>query len=89
MLDFRHTGPDAASRLTLRRFAVTMAVAGLVSLFAAPGYHMVFFTAMTGVATAASAVLAMIARDNFNAPFLNRWDETLAYIAVSILAGAI
>ena len=85
----RHTGLDPASRLTLRRFAVTMIVVGLLSLFASPGSRMMFFTAMTGVAIAVSAILAMIARDKFNAPALNRWDETLAYIAVSVLAGAI
>ena len=86
MLDHWLAGLDAEFRLTLRRFGVTMAVVGLLSLFAEPGYHMVYFVAMTGVAVAVSAVLAMIARDKFNAPSLNRWDETFAYIAVSILA---
>ncbi len=87
MLDQWLMGLDAASRLTLRRFAVTMVVVGLLSLFAKPGYRMVFLAAMTGVAVAASAVMAMVAREKFNAPILNRWDETLAYIAVSVLVG--
>ena len=86
MVDRWFTGLDAQSRLTLRRFAVIMAVVGVLSLFAGPGAQMIFFTAMTGVAVAVSAALAMAARDEFNAPSLNRWDETLAYIAVSILA---
>jgi hypothetical protein len=86
MLERWFTGLDAASRSTLRRFAVTIAVVGVLSLFARPGAHTMFFSAMTGVAVAVSAALAMVARDRFNAPSLNRWDETLAYIEVTILA---
>jgi len=89
MLDFSLIPPDPASRLTIRRFALTLTLAIVLALFARPGYRMSFFFAMTSLAVTVSAVFALFGQDKFNGPTINRWDETLAYMAVSVLAMAV
>ncbi len=76
---------DPASRRTMLRILVTLGVAAILALFVKAGHRLNFFVAMTGLAVLVTAVLALRARQTFNAPHLNHWDETVAYIAISIL----
>ena len=78
--------PDRASRRTAARMLVTPTVATGMSLFTKAGYRLNFFIAMIGLAIMVTVVLAMRARQPFNAPQLNYWDETVVYIAISMLA---
>lgn len=86
MLNKIYDALDSASRLTLKRIAVTMFVLTFLSLFAAAGHRLNFFLALTGLAVLVSAVLAMRARQKLNAPELNYWDETIFFMFVSVVA---
>ncbi len=86
MYDHPWIPSDPSSRLTLRRIALTLAAVTTLALFAKSGQRMSIFFAMTGFAVMVSAALAMRARQKFDAPTLNYWDETVAYMAVSVLA---
>lgn len=77
---------DPASRLTLKRMAVTLAVSAVLAVFAKQGQRMSVFAGLVGLAVFISAVLAFRARNTINAPELNYWDETLLYITVTVLA---
>ena len=86
MFDHPWIPSDPESRFTIRRIAVTLSVVVMMALLAKSGLRLRLFLALTGIAVMVSAVLAMRARQKFNAPTLNYWDETVAYIAVSVLA---
>jgi hypothetical protein len=89
MLSQYLTSLDPASRLTIKRMAVTLALSALLAFFAKTGQHLNFFIGLTGLAVLVSSVLALRARQHFNASSLNFWDETVFYIAVSALALAV
>ena len=80
---------DAASRITLYRFACT-AVLFLVWLaqrhdWLADG---TLATAMLGAAVM-TGLLAAFFREPLRGPSLNRWDETIAYLGIAALLGAL
>ena len=76
---------DPASRLTVRRIGVTMAVSFFLSLFATPGFRLSFFTTLAGLAVFVCALLAMRGRQPLNADTLNHWDESAFFICVTTL----
>ena len=62
---------DPTSRLTVKRIAITLAVAAVVSLLSNSDFRLSFFVGLCGLAVFVSGALAMRARQQFNAPELN------------------
>jgi len=85
MFDHPWIPSDPESRHTIRRIALTLSVVVMMALLAKSGLRLRLFVILTGIAVMVSAVLAMRARQKFNAPTLNYWDETATYLAVSVL----
>jgi hypothetical protein len=84
MLDRIFTSLDPASRLTVKRVAVTLAVAAVLALFAKSGQRLSVFLGLAGLAVFVTAALAMRARQRFNASELNHWDEVAFYVFVIV-----
>ena len=76
---------DPTSRLTVKRIAITLAVAAVVSLLSNSDFRLSFFVGLCGLAVFVSGALAMRARQQFNAPELNHWDETAFFALVTVL----
>ena len=73
---------DPASRLTLRRFLVTLAlflVWAHVPTARSPALNMAL---MALLAATTEALLAVFSREIFRAPSLNRWDVAVAFVGV-------
>ncbi len=85
MLNKFFTALDPASQLTIKRIAVTLAIAVALSLFAEPYYRLSFFVGLCGLAVFVSGVLAMRAKQRLNAPELNHWDETTFFALLTFL----
>lgn len=85
MLNQLYFALDPASRLTIKRIGVTLAVSLLLSLFAKPGFRLSFFVGLAGLAVFVSGIMAMRARQRFNAPELNHWDEMAFFSLVTVL----
>jgi hypothetical protein len=89
----RHSGPaprlDPASAQAVRRFVVmlvTIVVWAGICWKRLPEHGV---AAMMGIAAASTSVLALLLRERFNGPTLNRWDEAFAFFAVYCLMRAI
>jgi len=85
MLNRLYSALDPASRLTIKRIAVTLAVAIVLSLFAEPYYRLSFFVGLCGLAVFVSGVMAMWGKQRLNAPELNHWDETTFFAMTTFL----
>ncbi len=85
MLNQLFTALDPDSRLTVKRIAVTLAVAVALSLFSEAGFRLSFFVGLCGLAVFVSGVLAMRAKQRLNAPELNHWDETTFFALLTFL----
>ena len=85
MLNHLYTALDPASQLTIKRIAVTMAVAIVLSLFAEPYYRLSFFVGLCGLAVFVSGIMAMRGKQRLNASELNHWDETTFFALLTFL----
>ena len=85
MLNQIFTALDPASQLTIKRVGVTLAVVTILTLFSSPGYRLSFFVGLCGLAVFVSGILAMRAKQTFNAPELNHWDETAFFAIVTVM----
>ena len=73
---------------TLRRFALNVALAMLMALMFVPEARVTVTGWMLTLASMVTAAFAVVARERINDRFLNRWDETLGYLAIALLCGA-
>ena len=78
---------DPSSRITLFRFSFTSALA-LVWL-ANNGLTADVLPSALAFAAAMTGFLALLLRESFCAPMLNRWYEMLAYLALGSLVAAV
>ena len=76
---------DQASQLTVKRVGVTLAIAAILAFLSNPSTRLTFFVGLCGLAVFVSGVLAMRARQQFNAPELNHWDETAFFALVTVV----
>ncbi len=85
MLSQLYSALDTASQMTVKRVGVTLAVATFLALFSSPGSRLSLFIGLCGLAVFVSGVLGMRAKQKFNAPTLNYWDETAFFALVTVL----
>lgn len=85
MLNQIYTTLDPASQLTVKRVGVTLAVALVLALFSSPNSRLGVFVGLCGLAVFVSGILAMRAKQQFNAPELNHWDETAFFALVTVI----
>jgi hypothetical protein len=77
---------DPASQLTVKRIGVTVAVATVLALFSSPDSRLSFFVGLCGLAVFVSGILAMRAKQKFNATTLNHWDETAFFALITVVS---
>jgi hypothetical protein len=76
--------PVVAKRLTIR-LAILVIFAAL-----APGHHWHFatlFCCLASVSAFACSVIALVKRENFRSAGLTHWDEAIALLLLSLVAG--
>ena len=76
---------DPASQLTVKRIGVTLAIAAVLAFLSTLSARPSFFVGLCGLAVFVSSVLAMRAKQPFNTPELNHWNETAFFAFVNVL----
>jgi len=76
---------DIATRAACARFMVTTAICLLVGLSVPGPARPAFLTGLFLIPSALTALFAVLQRESPRAGALGRWDEALAYLALSLL----
>ena len=73
---------DSASQLTCRRFLMTLALLTIWSAVLSPRAVFAGAALLSSGCAALTFVVALLSRERFCGPSLNRWDEPIAFSAV-------
>lgn len=83
-------GPEdiaTSNQQSLMRFGMMMAIALLLTSTAPLPLAMAVFSSTTLIAAFMLGVFALLFREKIDAPHFTRWDEALAMLGLSMLAG--
>ena len=73
---------DPPSLLTCRRFVLTVALLAVWSVALSPGRVFAAAALLSSGCAVVTALVALLRRERFWGPSLNRWDEAAALLAV-------